>query len=69
MEKKSVVQFKVRTDLRAGATFPDMSGVCSGAGIRPPEGGVWPDMSGYCEGKQPPITSEPNFPDMSGYCA
>jgi hypothetical protein len=69
MENKAAVQFKVRTDLRAGATYPDMSGVCSTATTPPPQGGIFPDMSGVCAG-QPPPTNPPQatFPDMSGTC-
>lgn len=67
MEKKSANQFKVRTDLRAGATYPDMSGVCNSAAPQPGE--PFPDMSGVCSGQQPPLTSTPTYPDRSGYCA
>ncbi len=71
MERKMMVQFKVRTDLRAGATtYPDMSGVCNTA-VPPttPPTGTYPDMSGVCNttsgGGSPTL---PSYPDMSGVC-
>lgn len=71
MKRNMMVQFSVRTDLRAGATtYPDMSGVCNPA-VPPtnPGTGTYPDMSGVCStsggGTTPPPTA---FPDMSGVC-
>ncbi|MFN2195021.1 MAG: hypothetical protein ACK2UW_02720 [Anaerolineales bacterium] len=68
MEKMAVNQFKVRTNLRAGATYPDMSGVCNSS-TTPPSNGQYPDMSGVCQGTNPPVSNLPSYPDMSGVCA
>ena len=64
---------KVETSLKAGATYPDMSGYC-GTSTTPPttSGATYPDYSGYCgtsttpPAPVPPIASA--YPDMSGYC-
>lgn len=68
MEKKLVEQLKVRTNLRAGASYPDYSGVCNVA--LPPTNGTYPDNSYVCNGGTPPGSTPPTgqWPDMSGIC-
>lgn len=71
MEKMAVKQFNVRTNLRAGASYPDMSGVCKDA-LPPSGGGTYPpDYSYVCNGGTPPPGTTPptaGWPDMSGVC-
>jgi hypothetical protein len=62
-----VPQMKVRTHLRGGADYPDMSGVCNDASTTPPTSGggyvngvYYPDKSGVCgTGTLPPTTTPP----------
>ncbi|MGW8249533.1 MAG: hypothetical protein ACWGO1_02735 [Anaerolineales bacterium] len=70
-----VPQLKVRTHLRGGADYPDMSGVCNGTSSVPPTSGTtYPDMSGVCNsGTTPPTTgggyvNGVYYPDKSGVC-
>lgn len=66
-----IPQMKVRTHLRGGADYPDMSGVCNSASSTPPtSGGTYPDRSGICNpASSTPPTSGATYPDMSGVCA
>jgi hypothetical protein len=73
MERNILMQYKVRTDIHAGATtYPDMSGVCNTATTPPSTGTTYPDMSGVCYGTTPPPPPPPptgaTYPDMSGVC-
>jgi hypothetical protein len=78
-----IPQLKIRTNLRGGADYPDMSGVCNGTSTVPPSGeggyvnGVYyPDKSGVCgtTSTTPPSTTGGGYvngvfyPDKSGTC-
>ncbi len=59
--------FKVRTDVRGGAYWPDMSGVCNSA--QPPAPTPPQPLPPYPpQPVPPPLPKPPGVVDYSGYC-